>query len=105
MVFGEKYEFSWQKWIGAMVFSFSIVVILVGWFAKSLGQMFTYAGIVTANSLMLILPALFYYKLEDNPARATRRKVALGVVIFGVLFLIINLILQIGQDVGVFSSE
>lgn len=88
-----------------MTFSFTIVVVLVGWFAKSLGQMFTYAGIITANSLMLILPALFYYKLEDDPARATRKNVSLGVVIFGVLFLIVNFILQVGQDTGMLSAQ
>ena len=86
-----------------MIFSFSIVVILVGWFAKSLGQMFAYAGIITANSLMLILPALFYYKLEDDPARSTRKKVCLGVVIFGILFMIVNFVLQVGQDAGIFK--
>lgn len=105
LIFGEKHQFSWGKWIGAMTFSFTIVVVLVGWFAKSLGQMFTYAGIITANSLMLILPALFYYKLEDDPARATRKNVSLGVVIFGVLFLIVNFILQVGQDTGMLSAQ
>jgi amino acid permease len=100
LIFGENSEFSWAKWIGAMIFSFTIVIVCVVWFAQSLGQMFAYAGIVTANSLMLILPALFYYKLEDNPERATRKKVSLGVVIFSVLFLIVNFILQVGQDSG-----
>ena len=53
-----------------MVFTLSVVCGLVT-VATSLGQLFTYAGIFTANSLMLILPALFYYKIEDDPARRT----------------------------------
>lgn len=97
LVFGDNHEFSWLKWIGAMIFNLGIVAGLVMG-AKSLGQLFTYAGIFTANSLMLILPAWFYYKIETDPAFSTRRKICLGLTVFGFVFMAFSFVLQVYQD-------
>lgn len=59
MLFFGNYDFTWARHIGIMVILLSAVAITVGT-AKSLKQIFTYGGIISSGSLMIILPNLCY---------------------------------------------
>ena len=63
-------NFKWSRHIGLMLILLTVVAITVA-VAKDLKQIFTYGGIISSGSLMIILPNICYYVLtnEENLER------------------------------------
>jgi len=68
LIFGSN-EFRWSRHLGIMGFNIAAVWILVRYLVNNLGTLLSYTGIVCGNSLVLILPSLFYLKLCTSPAQ------------------------------------
>lgn len=65
LIWGEdalEKNFSWTRHVALAVINLIIVTLIVLFF-PSINILFGYGGAVTANSLVLILPSLFYWKL------------------------------------------
>lgn len=116
-------NFTWPRHLGLMLAIIGAVSVCVG-IANNLQQIFTYGGIVSSGSLMIILPNLCYYILtnEKNLAKFKtenqenadfldesrssleisrgRRLFSLGLGIFGLVFMVFAFALQILKDFG-----
>ena len=82
-------EFSWPRHVVLMVFNLTLVTLTVV-FGDDIRKMFGYGGAVTANSLVIILPSLFYWKLMEKDGNPTLRKTCLGLSVAGIILMIFN---------------
>lgn len=62
MFWGEHAEFSWPRHVILALVNLAVVTLVV-LYVPDIKPLFGYGGAITANSLVLILPSLFYYKL------------------------------------------
>lgn len=79
-----------------------VVVTLIVIFLDDIKVLFSYGGSITANSLVIILPALCYYKLIVQKGKSTK---LLGIVcpvlaVAGVVFMIMNIVLDLVKKFG-----
>lgn len=78
-----------------------VVLTLVVLFAEGIEVMFAYGGAVTANSIVIILPAMFYWKLIEQPlARKTGKKGSLyyvcpAIAVFGLVMMAFMIYLRL----------
>merc|ERR1719220_615579 len=87
----DNIEFSWVRHLSIMVAILTTVTVLVI-FLPGIQIIFGYAGAITANSLMLILPNLFFYKVAPTNNRL-KVYVSLMVAVIGILVMIGNTVL------------
>ena len=96
LFWSDDVEFSWIRHLSIMVVILALVTILVV-FLPGIQIIFGYAGAITANSLMLILPNLFFYKMgpisKKNGERGFKHYLSLAIAIIGLVIMIGNTIL------------
>ena len=84
-------EFSWIRHLLIMICILILVTVLVI-LLPGIQVIFGYAGAITANSLMLILPNLFYFK-NGEPEKKVKRYVSLVAAVIGIIIMVGNTIL------------
>jgi len=95
---GPNFSFSWFWHLGAMAFNLVLVFICVS-YVESLSQIFTYAGALTASSLICLLPSLmFIFLTKDKPEFDNRRRTCYFLALLGLIFIPVALGLQINTD-------
>jgi len=80
LLFPDK-PFSWSIHLSIMLFNLILVFVNVYGLGQSLGNLLSYGGIIAGNSLILILPNLFYLKLcsvETLSQAGTQEKLLLN---------------------------
>ena len=80
LLFPDK-PFSWSIHLSIMLFNLILVFVNVYGLGQSLGNLLSYGGIIAGNSLILILPNLFYLKLcsvETFSQAGTQEKLLLN---------------------------
>ena len=82
-------KFSWIRHISIML---AILVVVTGLviLLPGIQVIFGFAGAITANSLMIILPNLFYWKIFKNSERKLKICLSLGLAIIGVVIMVGN---------------
>ena len=88
----DNVEFSWVRHLGLMLINLGLVSVVVC-FAPGIQTLFGYGGAITANSLEIILPCLFYYRLGDDPKKSLLKIACLTIGILGIGLMIFNTIL------------
>lgn len=84
-------QFSWTRHLIIMIINLILATLLVI-FLPGIQVVFGYTGAITANSLMLILPNLFFY-LAGPSQQIQKRKISLAISIVGIIIMIANTIL------------
>ena len=92
LFWADNVEFSWVRHLGLMLINLGLVSVVVC-FAPGIQTLFGYGGAITANSLEIILPCLFYYKLGDDPKKSLLKIACLTIGILGIGLMIFNTIL------------
>lgn len=101
LFWADDVEFSWFRHLGLMVFNLVLVYVLVI-FIPNIQIVFAYAGAITATSLMVILPSLFYFidgpgvegdRYSFSAKRTVKHWICFCVVIIGVFLMVGNTIL------------
>ena len=92
LFWADNVEFSWVRHLGLMLINLGLVSVVVC-FAPGIQTLFGYGGAITANSLEIILPCLFYYRLGDDPKKSLLKIACLTIGILGIGLMIFNTIL------------
>lgn len=73
-----------------------LIITLVVLYAPGITVMFTYGGAVTANSIVIILPAAFYWQLIERPKPENERSllyyICPGISMVGIMFMLYMII-------------
>ena len=115
-------SFSWFVHLGLMTLNL-LITHLVVIYIPQIRTFFSYGGAVTANSLVIILPSLFYIKLtgkghKPSPREAKysiggsdfydapkTRMFAIIFAVFGSIFLVCNTAMLVYKDLGLGSDD
>ena len=92
LFWADNVEFSWVRHLGLMLINLGLVSVVVC-FAPGIQTLFGYGGAITANSLEIILPCLFYYRLGDDPKKSLLKIACLTIGILGIGLMIFNTVL------------
>ena len=65
LIWGDNVKFSWIRHIGLMIINLTLVSLVVC-FVPGIQTLFGYGGAITANSLEIILPCLFFYRVGPD---------------------------------------
>ena len=93
-------EFSWIRHLGLMLINLGLVCVVVC-FAPGIQTIFGYGGAITANSLEIILPCLFYYKLGQDSKKSALKIACLLIGITGIVLMIFITIMLALADAGI----
>ena len=85
-------EFSWIRHLGLMIINLGVICLVVC-VVPGIQELFGYGGAITANSLEIILPCLFYYKLGEDPKKSPLKIACLIISILGIGLMIFNTVL------------
>ena len=88
----DNVEFSWIRHIALMVVNLGLVSVVVC-FVPGIQTLFGYGGAVTANSLEIILPCLFYYRLGLDSKKSKLKITCLIIGLLGIVLMIFNTVL------------
>ena len=92
LFWSDNVEFSWMRHLGLMLINLGIVSLVVC-VVPGIQTLFGYGGAITANSLEIILPCLFYYRLGQDPKKSVLKIACLTIGIIGIGLMIFNTIL------------
>jgi len=84
-----KANFSWLIWLGTMTGILGLVIVLVV-YVPNIKEVFGLAGATVATMLVIVMPAGFYYQLGPEDKSSLKKKINVGVVIFGFIFIIFS---------------
>ena len=89
LFWGNNVEFSWARHLGLMIINLGLVSVVVC-FAPGIETLFGYGGAITATSLGIILPCLFYYRLGIDPKKSFVKIACVIIGVLGVVLMIFN---------------
>jgi len=79
-------DFAWKRHLGIMACLLALCLTLVI-NVPDIKEIFGFVGASASGALMMILPPLFYLKINDEPLSESRnKKIAMGFLIFGCCF-------------------
>jgi len=79
-------DFAWKRHLGIMACLLTLCLTLVI-NVPDIKEIFGFVGASASGALMMILPPLFYLKINDEPLSESRnKKIAAGFLVFGCIF-------------------